>query len=176
MSKKVAVIAVNPVNGLGLFEYLEAFYENGISYKVYAVADSVNIKTNSGIAIETNDTINNLRGRECEYDALVFACGDAIPEYRKNQDQPYNITMMEVIKTFGDLNKIMIGHCAAAMMFDFTSITKGVELAIKPIAKPAISTGIATDEKYKISNNFFTAQDENYIHLMIPELIEALKE
>lgn len=31
MAKKVAVLAVNPVNGFGLFQYLEAFFENGIS-------------------------------------------------------------------------------------------------------------------------------------------------
>jgi len=33
MKKRVAVLAVNPVNGSGLFQYLEAFYENGISTK-----------------------------------------------------------------------------------------------------------------------------------------------
>ena len=33
MSKRVAVLAVNPVNGFGLFQYLEAFYENKIEYK-----------------------------------------------------------------------------------------------------------------------------------------------
>ena len=33
MAKKVAVLAVNPVNGCGLFQYLEAFFENGIPYK-----------------------------------------------------------------------------------------------------------------------------------------------
>ena len=31
MAKKVAVLAVNPVNGCGLFQYLEAFFENGVS-------------------------------------------------------------------------------------------------------------------------------------------------
>ena len=51
MAKKVAVLAVNPVNGFGLFQYLESFFENGITYKVYAVADSEEIKTNSGIAL-----------------------------------------------------------------------------------------------------------------------------
>lgn len=30
MAKKVAVLAVNPVNGCGLFQYLETFFENGI--------------------------------------------------------------------------------------------------------------------------------------------------
>ena len=28
MAKKVAVLAVNPVNGFGLFQYLETFFEN----------------------------------------------------------------------------------------------------------------------------------------------------
>ena len=41
MAKQVAVLAVNPVNGFGLFQYLETFYENGIDYKVYAVAPTV---------------------------------------------------------------------------------------------------------------------------------------
>ena len=30
MAKKVAVLAVNPVNGCGLLQYLEALLENGI--------------------------------------------------------------------------------------------------------------------------------------------------
>ena len=57
MAKKVAVLAVNPVNGCGLFQYLEAFFENGISYKVFAVADSKEIKTNSGIALTVDDVV-----------------------------------------------------------------------------------------------------------------------
>ena len=40
MTKRVAVLAVNPVNGAGLFQYLEAFYENGIPFKTFAVAES----------------------------------------------------------------------------------------------------------------------------------------
>ena len=44
MAKKVAVLAVNPVNGFGLLQYLASFLENGITYKVYAVADSKAIK------------------------------------------------------------------------------------------------------------------------------------
>lgn len=35
MAKRIAVLAVNPVNGLGLFQYLESFYENQIIYRVY---------------------------------------------------------------------------------------------------------------------------------------------
>ena len=37
MAKKVAVLAVNPVNGCGLLKYLEALFENEISYKVIKV-------------------------------------------------------------------------------------------------------------------------------------------
>ena len=33
MAKKVAVLAVNPVNGCGLFQYLEAFFENAFHIK-----------------------------------------------------------------------------------------------------------------------------------------------
>ena len=60
MAKKVAVLAVNPVNGCGLFQYLEAFFENGISYKVFAVSDTKEIKTNSGISLTADDVIANL--------------------------------------------------------------------------------------------------------------------
>lgn len=39
MSKQVAILAVNPVNGSGLFQYLETFFEKNISYRVFAVSD-----------------------------------------------------------------------------------------------------------------------------------------
>ena len=123
MAKKVAVLAVNPVNGFGLFQYLEAFFENGISYRVFAVADDKEIKTNSGITLIADDVVANLKGHEDEYDALVFSCGDAVPVFQQNANKPYNLTMLEIIKTFGKKGKIMIGHCAAAMIFDFTGIT-----------------------------------------------------
>ena len=159
MAKKVAVLAVNPVNGFGLFQYLEAFFENEIPYRVYAVAETKEIKSNSGISLWADDVIANLKGHEDEYDALVF----------------YNIDLMEVIKAFGDKGKLMIGHCAAAMMFDFTGITNGKKLSVHPLAKPAIQNGKATDEKSEIDGNFFTAQDENTIWTMMPKVIEALK-
>ena len=38
MAKKVAVLVVNPVNGSGLFQYLETFFENGIPFRTFAVA------------------------------------------------------------------------------------------------------------------------------------------
>ena len=77
MAKKTAVVAVNPVNGMGLFQYLETFFENKIPCTVFAVAESREIRTNSGIGLTADDVIANLKGHEEEYDALVFACGDA---------------------------------------------------------------------------------------------------
>ena len=175
MSKKVAVLAVNPVNGSGLFQYLETFFEKGISYKVFAVSDTKTIRTNSGIPLEADDIIAHLSGHSDEFDALVFSCGDAVPVFQQYANQPYNVDLMEVIKTFGEKGKMMIGHCAGAMMFDFTGITKGIKVAVHPLAKPAIQNGIATDEKSEIDGNFFTAQDENTIWTMLPKVIEALK-
>ncbi len=175
MAKKVAVIAVNPVNGFGLFQYLESFYENGIAYTVYAVSDTTAIKSNSGIAIQTDDVIANLKGKEDDFDALVFACGDAIPVFAQNAEAPYNQDMMAVIKNFGDKGKLMIGHCAAGMMFDFAGVTEGVTVAVHPLAKAAIQKAIATDEKYEIDGRFLTAQTENTLSAMIPQIIEALK-
>lgn len=175
MAKKVAVLAVNPVNGFGLFQYLEAFFENGISYKVFAVADGKEIKTNSGITLFADDVVADLKGHEDEFDALVFACGDAVPVFQQNADKPYNVTMLEVIKAFGEKGKIMIGHCAAAMMFDITGITKGKKVAVHPLAKAAIRNGEATDSQSEVDGNFYTAQDENNIWTMMPKVIAELK-
>lgn len=175
MAKKVAVLAVNPVNGFGLFQYLEGFYENGISYKVFAVADGKEIKTNSGITLSADDVVANLKGHEDEFDALVFACGDAVPVFQQNADKPYNVTLLEVIKAFGEKGKMMIGHCAAAMMFDITGITKGKKVAVHPLAKAAIRNGEATDSQSEVDGDFYTAQDENNIWTMMPKVIAALK-
>lgn len=175
MAKKVAVLAVNPVNGMGLFQYLEAFYENKIPFRVFAVADTREIKTNSGLGLVADDVIANLKGHEDEYDALVFSCGDAVPVFQENSGKPYNVTLMEVLKTFGDKGKLMIGHCAAGMMFDFAGITTGHKLAVHPLAKPAIKGGTATDADSETDGRFFTARDEGTIWTMMPKLIETLK-
>ena len=99
MAKKVAVLAVNPVNGCGLFQYLEAFFENGISYKVFAVSDTKEIKTNSGMVLIVDDVIANLKGHEDEFDALVFSCGDAVPVFQQYANQPYNVDLMAGLHT-----------------------------------------------------------------------------
>ncbi|MDH6357521.1 DJ-1/PfpI family protein [Parabacteroides sp. PF5-9] len=175
MAKKVAVLAVNPVNGFGLFQYLEGFFENGISYKTFAVADNKEIKANSGITLFVDDVIANLKGHEDEYDALVFGCGDAIPQYGENAGKSYNQDMLAVIKTFADKGKLLIGHCAAGMMFDSVEAINGKKIAVHPLAKPAIKNGVATDEKFEIDGNIYTAQTENTIWMMMPEVLKALK-
>ena len=175
MAKKVAVLALNPVNGFGLFQYLEAFFENGISYKVYAVAETKEIKTNSGVKLVADDVIAHLVGHEDEFDAVVFSCGDAVPVFAQNADKPYNIDLMSVLKAFGEKGKILIGHCAAGMLFDFAGVTEGKKLAVHPLAKPAVTKGQATDEKSVVDGNLYTAQDENFVWTMMPEVLKALK-
>lgn len=175
MAKKAAVLAVDPVNGSGLFQYLEAFYENGIGYKVFAVADTKDIKTNSGIALSAHDTVARLKGHADDFDALVFACGDAVPVFRENAQKPYNIDLLEVIREFGEKGKILIGHCAAALMFESAGIDAGKKLAVHPLAKPAIQKGIPTDGAFAVDGNFYTAQDEGHIWQMLPQVLQALK-
>lgn len=175
MAKNVAVLAVNPVNGFGLFQYLEAFFENGISYKVFAVADTKEIRANSGITLLADGVIADLKGHEDAFDALVFACGDAVPVFAQHAGESYNQDVLAVIKAFGDQGKLMIGHCAGAMMFDIAGVTTGKKLAVHPLAKPAIQLGVATDEKFVVDGNFYTAQDENTIWMMMPQVLERLK-
>ena len=175
MAKKVAVLAVDPVNGSGLFQYLEAFFENGISYKTFAVADSKEIKTNSGISITVDDVVANLKGHEDEYDALVFACGDAVPKFVENISKSYNQDMMAVMSAFASKGKIMIGHCGVAVMWDSIGIAKGKKVALHPYAKPAVKSAVASDEKYEIDGNFYSAQTEDTIWTMLPELLKVLK-
>ena len=57
MAKRAAVVAVNPVNGMGLFQYLETFFENKIPCTVFAVAESREIRTNSGVGLTADDVI-----------------------------------------------------------------------------------------------------------------------
>lgn len=174
MEKKVAVIAVNPVNGLGLFHYLETFYEKGISYKVFAIAAGKTIHTNSGITLQTDDIVSNLKGHAAEYDALLFTCGDAIPVFKDHANEPYNLDMLEVIREFAAAKKLLIGHCAAALIFEIAGISEGKKLAVHPLAKPVIQKGIATDEDATIDENFYTAQCEHAIPALIPHLLKVL--
>lgn len=82
---------------------------------------------------------------------------------------------MSVLKAFAGKGKILIGHCAAGLLFDFAGITEGKRLAVHPLAKPAVSKGMATDERSVVDGNFYTAQSENFVWTMMPQVIEALK-
>ncbi|MDR0540696.1 MAG: DJ-1/PfpI family protein [Dysgonamonadaceae bacterium] len=175
MAKKVAILAVNPVNGLGLFQYLEPFFENGISYKVFAVAESTQIKTNSGIALQVDDVIANLKGKVNEFDALVFSCGDALPKFSENAGKPEYQDLLAVIKTFGEKGKWIIGHCVGGLLFDITGIAEGKKLALHPFVKNAVKSAIGTEEAFVVDGNFYTAQTEATLHLLIPELLKVLK-
>jgi len=173
--KKVAVLAVNPVNGAGLFQYLEAFFENGVSYRTFAVADSVNITTNSGVALTTDDVVANLRGHEAEYDALVFACGDAMPRFGENAAAHYNQDMLAVIKSFADLGRTLIGHCAAALLYDTLGVGHGRRVALHPFLKDVVKGVVPTDEPAVVDGNLYTAQTENTIPALLPAVLDALK-
>ncbi|MDR0865876.1 MAG: DJ-1/PfpI family protein [Candidatus Symbiothrix sp.] len=175
MAKKVAVLVVNPVNGLGLFQYLETFFENGIPYTTFAVAETTHVKTNSGISLQTDDVIANLKGHESEYDALVFACGDAMPKFGENAGKSYNQDMMAIVKTFDDQQKVIIGHCAAAMLYDGIGVGEGRKVALHPYAKPHVQKVIGTDEKCVIDGNLYTAQTENTLWTLMPEILKVLK-
>lgn len=175
MAKRVAVLAVNPVNGLGLFQYLEAFYENQIPYTVYAVAETPHIKTNSGMGLTVQGTVADLKGHETEFDALVFSCGDAVPVFQQHASEPCNVDMMEVIRRFGKAGKVMIGHCAAALMFDMAGITHGERLALHPMVQGAVQHGTATNEPSVVDGRFLTAQTENTLWTLMPQVIETLK-
>jgi putative intracellular protease/amidase len=174
MSKKVADLVVNPVNGAGLFQYLEAFFENGIPYKTFAVADTTQVKTNSGVNLQVDDTVANLKGHEDEYDALVFSCGDAMPKFLENASEPYNQDLLAVIKNFDDKGKMLVGHCAAALLFDNLGIGKGRKVALHPFIKNVVKGCIATDEQSVIDGNIYTAQTENSLSGLLPDLLEAL--
>lgn len=175
MAKKVAVIAFNPVNGMGLFQYLEAFFENKIEYKTFAIADTKEIKTNSGITLIVDDVVANLKGHEGEYDALVFSCGDAMIKLGENAEKQYNKDMLEVIGNFNKAGKLIAGHCAAAVIFDKVGASTGKRVAVHPYGKPGVQNGTATDDKFVIDQNLYTAQTENSIWEMMPKLLEALK-
>ena len=175
MAKKVAVLAVNPVNGMGLFTYLETFYENKIEFKVFAVSDTTAIHTNSGVALKVDDVVFSLKGHADDFDALVFSCGDAIPVFQAHASGAYNLAMIDVIREFAAKEKLIIGHCAAALIFEKAGITVGKKVAVHPMAKVAIQQGQATDAPYEVDSHLCTAQNEHSIEAMMPALLKALR-
>ncbi|GHT44914.1 protease I [Planctomycetales bacterium] len=175
MSKKVAVVVVNPVNGLGLFQYLENFFENKISYKTFAVSNAVAVKTNSGVSLQTDFLISDLKGKERGYDALVFCCGDAMPSFGKNLEEPFNETLLAVLKNFHKHGKMIIGHCAAAIAFELAGISDGKHVAVHPYGKAALTKSIAADAKTATDGNLYTAESERFIEMLMPAILDVLK-
>ena len=174
MAKKTAVVAVDPVNGAGLFQYLEAFHEHAIPYTLFAAAAGRELRTNSGVRLTADAPIADLKGHEAEYDALVFACGDAVPVFAEHAGEPWNRDLMEVLTRFGALDRPMIGHCAAGLMFGLAGIAAGRRVAVHPMAQAAVQGPVATDAPFEIDGPFFTAQEEHTLPMMIGRVVEAL--
>ncbi len=175
MAKKVAVLAVDPVNGAGLFQYLEAFFENGIPYRTFAVAETTSIKTNSGVALQTDDVVANLKGHEEEYGALVFACGDAMPKFGENAGEQFNQDMLSMIRKFDESGKILAGHCAAALLFDTLGLGRGRRVALHPFLRPMMKGCIGTDLQMVVDGPFYTARTENEVSDLLSALVGALR-
>lgn len=174
MAKKTAVLAVNPVNGKGLFEYLEAFYEHHIPFRLFAVADTPHIRTNSGVALTADGVIADLKGHEEEFDAVVFACGDAIPVFAQHAADPWNQELLAVLKHFGEAGKPVIGHCGAGLLLALAGTATGKRVAVHPMVKGLVQGPVATDAPYEIDANFYTAQEEHTLPDMIGKVVEAL--
>ena len=119
MAKKAAVLVVDPVNGAGLFHYLEAFFENA--------------------------------------------------------DKPFNREMLRIMKRFAEQGKPMIGHCAAALLYDNLGIARGRRVALHPFLKTVVRECIPTDDKAVVDGNFYTAQTENTLSELMPRVLQALK-
>jgi putative intracellular protease/amidase len=154
---------------------LEAFFENDIPYKTFAVANTTHVKTNSGISMQTDDIVEHLKGHEDEYDVLVFACGDAMPKFGEKAGKQFNQDMLSVIRTFDDKGNMLVGHCAVALLLDNLGIGKGKKVALHPFIKSMVKGCIGTDEKSVISGNIYTAQTENSISALLPDLLKVLK-
>ena len=82
---------------IGAVSVLGKFYENQIIYRVYAVAETTDMRTNSGIRFYADDVIENLKGHAHEYDALVFSCGDAVPVFKEHASEAHNVALMQVV-------------------------------------------------------------------------------
>ena len=87
MAKKAAVVAVNPVNGMGLFQYLETFFENKIPCTVFAVAESREIRTNSGIGLTADDVITSRVTKR----STTLWCSPAATPCRSSRSMPASL-------------------------------------------------------------------------------------
>ena len=160
---------------LVFFNICSHFLKIRFHIEFFAVSDNTHINSNSGIKINADDIIANLGGHEEEYDALVFFCGDAMLDFGYNKDKSYNKAMLSIIKNFSDHNKIIIGHCAAALLFDTLDIAKDIMVTLHPFLEDIAKNYIVTDSPAVVDGNFHTAQTEEIIHTLMPDIIKALK-
>ena len=82
---------------------------------------------------------------------------------------------MEVLNRFGESGRLMIGHCAAGLMFGFAGTAKGRRVAVHPMARAAVQGPVATENATEVDGNFYTAQDEHAIPALIDRVVEALR-
>lgn len=174
MSKKVAILVPEVVNGYGLFAYIEAFFEAKVECKTFAISKSNKVKTNSGYEIVLDDTVDSLVGRESEYSGVVFACGDSLVAFDKFSQTEEFKKAVSILKAFNTLNKPIAGHCAAAIVFDIAGIDKDKKVAVHPLGKAAIKNGIAVDNSSIIDRGLFTAKCEHHIGEIVPMMLYFL--
>lgn len=67
------------------------------------------------------------------YGGIFFSPGNFtwVSEPNHYADKPYNIDLMSALKAFGEKGNILMGHCAAGMLFDFAGVTEGKKLAVQ---------------------------------------------
>jgi hypothetical protein len=69
----------------------------------------------------------------------------------------------------------LVGHCAAALLYDNLGIGKGKKVALHPFIKSVVKGCIGTDELSVVEGNIYTAQTENTLSSLLPNLLKALK-
>ena len=99
---------------------------------------------------------------------------NAVPVFAKYADEPYNRSMMDVIRTFAAKGKILAGHCAAALIFDKAGVLDGARVAVHPLAAPGIKGGTAVAGESSVDSHVYTARDEKCLYLLLPELAGVL--
>ena len=80
-----------------------------------------------------------------------------------------------IMKRFAEQGKPMIGHCAAALLYDNLGIARGRRVALHPFLKTVVRECIPTDDKAVVDGNFYTAQTENTLSELMPRVLQALK-
>lgn len=83
--------------------------------------------------------------------------------------------LMEVPKTFGEKGKIMVGYCAAGMLFDFAGITAKSKQSVRPLARSVISVGDVYKAEKTVESLFLIIPGKNQIVRAIGTVVAALK-